>query len=151
MVQNLGIFIFVQNFVMRKIWERWFQIWQYYFQCHYQALKYANQTFLDPNLRIFIFARNFTIKQIRGRWLQIWQQFFQIAARDTPNKAFLVLNLGIFLSLHKICNLTNSRTLISNITIVFQKCSPKYPNKVYLVPNLRIFLIAWNFEIWKMQ
>ena len=37
----------------------------------------------------------------------------------------------------------NSKVLISNMKILFQK----YPNKAFLVPNLGIFIISWCFAI----
>ena len=47
----------------------------------------------------------------------------------------------------KLCNKTNSRTLISNVKMVFQNCCPKDPNKALLVPNLRILIFAGNLPI----
>ena len=44
------------------------------------------------------------------------------------------------------CNWTNSRALISNMTIVFQNCCPKPPNEAILVPNLGIFF-GRNFAV----
>ena len=57
-----------------------------------------------PNLKTFSFAPNFAIRQIQGRWFQIWQYFFEIPAQKYSNKAFLVPNLGIFIS-HEILQL----------------------------------------------
>ena len=37
--------------------------------------------------------------QIWGCWFQIWQYYFQIPVQKYPNQAFLVPNLGIFVSL----------------------------------------------------
>ena len=42
----------------------------------------------------------------------------------------------------KLCNKTNSRALISNITMVFLNCCPKQPIKAFLVSNLRIFIFG---------
>ena len=45
-----------------------------------------------------------------------------------------------------LCNKTNSRALISNMTIVFQICCAKHPNKALLVVNLRISFFCTKFE-----
>ena len=41
----------------------------------------------------------------------------------------------------KLCNLTNLREPIINISIPFQTYSPKWPNKEFLVPNLLFFVL----------
>ena len=42
--------------------------------------------------------------------------------------------------------LTNSRVLVSNMTIVFKVLAQKYPSKAFLVPNLGIFIHLDKFE-----
>ena len=48
----------------------------------------------------------------------------------------------------KVCYKTNSRTLISNMTIIsFQILAQKYPNNAFLVPRLGIFIFSLNLAI----
>ena len=138
MVPNLDITVFSRNFTSWQIWGCWFQIWQQFFEILTQ--KYPMEVFwvqnlnififsrsfqipkwellLVPNLRIFSFAPNVVARQIQGRWFQIWQYFFRIPVEKYPSKAFLVPNLGIrFFT--KFRSETNSRVLISNMTIFF--------------------------------
>ena len=49
---------------------------------------------------------------------------------------------------NKLCNKTNSNTLISNMTnFFFQIPVEKYPNKVFLIPNVGIFICLQNLAI----
>ena len=54
----------------------------------------------------------------------------------------IVSNLIGFLFLHKNLQLTNSRVVISNTTIVFQIAAQKYLHQAFLVPNSKIFIQA---------
>ena len=122
-----------------------FEIWQYFLK--YPAHKYPNKVFLVPNLGIFILTRNFAIRQIRGQWFQIWQKYFEIPAPKRANQAFLVPNLRIFNFYTKLYNKTNSRALISNMTIDFQKCCPKHCKKAIFGTKFKKFYFStkiWN-------
>ena len=77
-------------------------------------------------------------------------RYYQIPAQKYPNKAFLVPNLRIFCFAPNFVNKANSRSLISNMTMVFQKCCPKYANKVFLV-ELRIYIFAQNLFLVKFE
>ena len=54
----------------------------------------------------------------------------------------IVSNLIRFLFLRKNLQLTHSRVVISNTTIVFQIAAQKYLHQVFLVPNSKIFIQA---------
>ena len=54
LVPNLDIFLFLQNFAVRKIWGCWFQIWQYS-GSKILVPKYPYKAFLVPTLEIFVF------------------------------------------------------------------------------------------------
>ena len=117
-IPNLGNFSFSQKFGIRQIPGFWFHIWQYCFQV--PAPKYPNNAFLVPNSNIFVFHQKLAIWLNRGCWFQIREQFFKILALKYANQAFLVPNSNIFVFSSKICNLTKSRVLISNIVFKFQ-------------------------------
>ena len=51
----------------------------------------------------------------------------------------------------KLCNKTNSRTLISNMAYIFEIPAQKYPNKVFLVPNLEFFFCLRNVAIRQLE
>ena len=78
LVLNLRILIFAQNFAIRQIRERWFQIWQQLFKI--PAQKTQIKYFLVPNLRIFNFARNFVFWKIRDCLKCNNSFFFQMSA-----------------------------------------------------------------------
>ena len=61
--------------------------------------------------------------------------FFQIPAQKYPNHTFLVQNLDFFF-LRKICNQTNLRVLISNMTIVFSNLQPKNTKIRHFWPDI---------------
>ena len=102
---------------------------QKYPKCHFWAHVWAF---------FFFFLRGFAVSQIRGCWFQIWQYYFQIPAQKYPNKAFLVPNLKIFICT-KLCSKTNSRTLISNMTIIFSISIPKTRKSGLFGPKFKIF------------
>ena len=139
MIPNIGVFVFLRNFAIRQIWRCPFQVSQYHFQI--PAKKYSNKGFLVLNLGIFFFfSRNFEIRQIRGSWFQIWQYMFQLPVLKYPNQAFLVQKFKDFYFCTKLCNKTNSRTLISNMTIIFSNSIPKIQKS-----DKEILLFARNF------
>ena len=130
----------------RQIRGCWFQICSSSFRI--LAQKYPNKAFLLPDLGVLgFFLQNFVIRQIKGCWFQIWQYHFQLPALKYPNQVFLVPKLRTFIFCTKLYNTTNSRVLISNMTMISQNCCPKHPNKTFLVPNLRILIFARNFTI----
>ena len=90
--------------------------------------KHPNKAFLVPNLKIYIFMKRFFY-------------FLQKCCPKHPDNLFLIPNLRTYFCT-KLCNTTNSRALISNMTIFFKKSCPKHPNKTFLVLNLRIFTFA---------
>ena len=85
--------------------------------------KYANRTFLVTNVGIFIIKWDFAIRQIRRSLFQINNIIFKIQPKKYPHQVFLVPSLKIIFS-KKFCNKTNSRVLISNMTILFLNSSP---------------------------
>ena len=102
------------------------------------AQKDLHEAFLVPNFGILIFSRNVAIRQIRRYLFKIRQFCFQIPAQKYPNKAFLVPNLKIFICT-KLCSKTNSRTLISNMTIIFSISSPKTRKPGLFGPKFKNF------------
>ena len=82
--------------------------------------------------------------------------FFQILAQKCPNKAFLVKNTQIrhfghkfrhFCSFTKFCSYTNSKMLISNITILFSNSRPKIPKSHIFGQKFRQNLQLNKFEV----
>ena len=85
LVPNLGIFIFSQDFTIRRIWGYWFQIWQYYFQI--PAPKYPNQAFLVPNLRILFLHLTLLQGKFRNADLK-YDNVFSNSSQKYPNTKF---------------------------------------------------------------
>ena len=122
LVQNLIFFCIVQKFPIWKIWKGggiasnmtvvsssstlkipkkanfWFQFWSFF--CLHETL-HLNRV-LNFNMTIF----------------------FQIPAKHNANNTFLVPRF--FFSCKKHYILTNSRQLISNMSLVFSKSQPKH-------------------------
>ena len=65
--------------------------------------------------------------------------FFKISVKKYPNQTFSVPNSKILNFCKKLCVLTNSRMLASNMTIAFPNSSLKYPHNAFLIPNLIFF------------
>ena len=104
--------------------------------------KFPNYTFLVPNLDIFVFSRNFAVRQIWRCWFQIWQQFFfKFQPKITRFKDFYFWT--------KLCNKTNSRTLIWNMKITFSNSIPKTRKLGVLGPKYKDLNFAPNFAVWR--
>ena len=94
--------------------------------------KYPNKAFLFPNSGIFVSSK---ILQFEGADFKYEIIFLKILAQKYPNTVFLVKNTqGIFSPKFKhFCffakfrNQTNSKVLISNMTIFFSNSSIKIP------------------------
>ena len=57
----------------------------------------------------------------------------------------MVPNLDIFVSIPKLCNYTNSRVLISNMTIVVSNSSPKITKQGFFGPKFCFFFFFEKF------
>ena len=169
MIPNLGIFAFSQNFAIRNSWGCWFQICQYCFQIpapkypnqaflvqnlrifvfswnfakwqiwgYIFGKKYSNKGF-EPNLSIFVSSQKFGIRQIRRCWFQIWQQFFSNCSPKIPKQGIFGPKFKDFYFCTKLCNKTNSRTMIWNMTVIFLNSSPKIHKSDILGPKFKDF------------
>ena len=56
-----------------------------------------------------------------------------------------------FYSFTKFCNQSNSRVLISNMTILFSNSIAKYTNQAFLVPNLKVFILYQTLQLNKFE
>ena len=90
----------------------------------------------------------------KGADFKSHNSFFKLLAQYHPNKAFLVTNIqnGIFgpkfryfCFSAKFCNQTNSRVLISNMTILFSNSSPKIPKTGIFGTEFRHFCFFVKF------
>ena len=96
--------------------------------------------------------------QIWGCWFQVWQYFFKILAQKYSNKAFLVQNLAIFVSLQNFAIEQSWECWLHMWQYFFNILAQKYPNKAFFAPNLGIFccvakfcsLTNWRVLIWNM-
>ena len=124
-VPNLRALTFASNFTIRHKFET------ADFKCDNSFSKLPPKTpkegIFGPWFKEFYFVQKFIFMKIRGKWFQIWQYFLKYPARKYPNKVFLVPNLGIFVLARNFCpcNQANSRTLVSNMAILFEMSSPK--------------------------
>ena len=108
---------------------------------------------LLPNLMFFCCARVLYLNKFESADVKYDNNFFKILIQKFPRKAFLVPNFRIvfffFCSIFfmKLCLATNSRLLISNITIVFQ-IKPKntfFFSQIFVFAQIRE---CW-FQIWQ--
>ena len=87
---------------------------------------------------------------------------FSNYSQNYPNKSFLVLNLGIsifftkffftiFYFCTKLCSKTNSRTQISNMTMVFSISTPKIRISDMFGPKFKDFYFVSNAAIRQIQ
>ena len=67
---------------------------------------------------------------------------FKFHPKNDPSKAFLVPNLRIYLFCTKLCNNTNFKTLISNVTRIFSNSSSKIPKSGTFDPKIKDFYIC---------
>ena len=91
-----------------------------------------------PNLGIFVFPRNFTFRQIRACWFK----YDNIILKFWPKNTKSIISGPTFKDFYfytKLCNKTNSRTLISNMTKKFSNFSPKIPKSGIFSPKLKDF------------
>ena len=77
--------------------------------------------------------------------------FFSTSSPKIPKQRISGSKIRHFYFFIKFCNETNSRVLISNMTILFSNYSPKIIEHTFLVPNLRIFIFALNYATRQMQ
>ena len=81
----------------------------------------------------------------------MWQKLFEILPQKHPNKAFLILNLVVFVFWWNfpVRHLRGYWFQIWQIN--FQLSEQKYPNQSFLVSNLKILVFASNFVTRKIR
>ena len=152
-VSNLGILFFRQILKIYKYEGVDFEYDQNYLKI--QAQKYTNKAFLFKNTQgkqfqtqiqvSLFFPEILQLDKFEGADFKFDNIVFKFQSKATQMKHFV----RKFRHLHyftKFCNQTNSKALISNMTIFFQIPVQKYPNKAFLVRNLGILIFLLNFE-----
>ena len=94
-VSNFNFFSLTWNFAFWQIWECWFQIWTLFFL----AVAQMPQVKI-PNLSFFNFAQKFAFWKIRGCFKCQSSLFFSNFSLKLLNKATLVPNLRIPVSVY---------------------------------------------------
>ena len=112
--QILGLLISNMAIVLLKLYPKNTNIRHFWSKWHKPGI-------LVSKLGIFVFSRNFRFREC---WFQIRQYCFQIPAQKYPKLGPKVRHLCFFT---KCCNYTNSRVLISDMTLVFWNSSRKIP------------------------
>ena len=94
-----------------------------------------------------VFAQKFSPKntQIRYFWSKL--PTYGIFGKKYPNKAFLVSNLGIFVSSRNFAITLIRRCWLQIWQYFFQIPAQKYPNHTFFVPNLDIFVFSRNLQL----
>ena len=86
-----------------------------------------------------LFHKILRLDKFEGADFKCDNSSYKILAQKYPNKAFLIPNLGIFISLQKNCNQKISRVLISNMTIVLIKFWPRNTQARHLQSQIQAF------------
>ena len=97
-----------------------------------------------PNLGIyFFFHKNSQLGKFQGT-------DFKFQPKDTQIRIFRP-KIKDFYFWTKVCKKTNTRTLISNMLIVFRNCRSKHTNKSIFGPQFKSFHFARNFVFRKVS
>ena len=104
------------------------------------AQKYPNHTIFVPNLDIFVFSQNLLLDKFEGANFKYETVFFKFQPKNAQIRHFWSQIQG-FLFCTKLCNQTNLRALISNMTMAFSNSSPKIPKSSIFCPKCKYFLI----------
>ena len=107
----------------------------------FSIVKQRNQS---QKLLAYIFEKNsckmaYFVKRTDFKYENI---IFKFHPKNDPSKAFLVPNLRIYLFCTKLCNNTNFKTLISNVTRIFSNSSSKIPKSGTFDPKIKDFYIC---------
>ena len=95
------------------------------------AQKCPSNVFFVPNLDIFVClfvcfcGEILQLDKFEDADFKYDNSFWKFQAKKIAKQAFLVPNLDLFVSFPKFCNYTNSRVLISNMTVVVSNSNPK--------------------------
>ena len=110
------------------------------------APNYPNKTFLVLNLAFFVFWEFLQIGIVEGADLVRVMTILSNSSPKISKSDIFGSKFKHFSFCTELCNKTNSRKLISNMTIVFSNSSPKIRIK-YLVRNIRIFIFHQTLQL----
>ena len=116
-------FICAANFATRQIWERWYQIWQYFYG-KFQPKKTQIRHFWSLIWALSFLRENLELDKLDGVDFKYEHTFSTVQPKD-PNRVILVPSLFFVLFWMKLYNFTNSRILIKNFIIAFIKLQHK--------------------------
>ena len=91
--------------------------------------------------------QNLQLEKFEGADFEYDNSFFKFQPKNTKIRHFCPKFKNFYIYT-KLCSKTNSRTLISNMIIIFSNSSQKYPS---LVPNLRIFILHQTLQSDKFE
>ena len=96
--------------------------------------------FLSNTYAFVLFHKISQLDKFEGANVEYNSIIFKYELKKKPKPGIFGPKLKGFLICTKLCNKTNLRGLILNVTKVFQSCCAKQPSKVFVVRNFRIFI-----------